>query len=248
MGFGKKVLTCKEGVENSDSIEVKLILVCAQVLEKLREFLARGKGPQFLFPDGDPLTHFLIRSVRVLESWTDVASVDAGDDGGIRILRNLSQSLGKNRLRRGGERRGPCLYRLMQSATENGKNGEGAAWKKKIPQGLKPDDNEFDRVLPLEATGLLVDGKRATRGKVGKKVVSRKDIAQGGSITRRKAGQFCWATVAYAENDDAGGKPVCVAPKSVSFRVEAEVNSKIDMRNNRSAQIVRDLFEGRDFF
>ena len=54
--------------------------------------------------------------------------------------------------------------------------------------------------------------------------------------------------MAYAENDDAGGKPVGVAPKSVSFRVEAEVNSKIDMRNNRSAQIVRDLFEGRDFF
>ena len=248
MGFGKKVLTRKEGVENSDSIEVKLILVCAQVLEKLREFLARGKGPQFLFPDGDPLAHFLIRSVRVLESWTDVASVDAGDDGGTRILGNSSQSLGKNRLRRGGEGRGPCLYRLMQSATEDGKDGEGAAWKKKIPQGLKPDDNEFDRVLPLEATGLLVDGKRATRGKVGKKVVSGRDIAQGSSITRGEAGQFCWATVAYAKDNNAGGKPVGVAPKSVSFGVEAEVNSKIDMRNNRSAQIVRDLFEGRDFF
>jgi len=130
MGFGKKVLTRKEGVENSDSIEVKLILVCAQVLEKLREFLARGKGPQLLFPDGDPFTHFLIRRVRVLESWTDVASVDTGDDGGIRILRNSSQSLGKNRLRRGGERRGPCLYRSMQSAAKNGKDGEGATWEK----------------------------------------------------------------------------------------------------------------------
>ena len=133
------------------------------MLEKLREFLARGKSPQLLFPDGDPLTHFLIRSVRVLESWTDVASVDAGDDGGIRILRNSSQSLGKNRLRRGGERRAPCLYRLMQSATEDGKDGEGAAWKKKIPQGLKPDDDEFDRVLSLESAGFLSDRKR-TRG------------------------------------------------------------------------------------
>ena len=160
-GFGSEILACEEGVENSNSIEIVVILVGAEMLKKLGEFFARGKGPQLLFPDGDPLTHFLIRSVRVLESWTDVASVDAGDDGGIRILRNSSQSLGKNRLRRGGERRAPCLYGLMQSATENGKNGEGAAWKKKIPQGLKPDDNEFDRVLPLEATGLLVDGKRA---------------------------------------------------------------------------------------
>ncbi len=100
----------------------------------------------------------------------------------------------------------------------------------------------------MEATGLLVDGKIASRGKVGEKVVSRRDIAQGSSITCGEAGQFCWATVAYAENDDAGGKPVGVAPKSVSFGVETEVNSKIDVRSNRSAQIVRDLLEGRDFF
>jgi hypothetical protein len=53
--------------------------------------------------------------------------------------------------------------------------------------------------------------------------------------------------VAYSENNDAGGEPVGVAPKSVSFGVETEVNSKIDVRNNRSAQIVRDLLEGRDF-
>jgi hypothetical protein len=28
-GFGSGILACEEGVENSDSIEVKLILVCA---------------------------------------------------------------------------------------------------------------------------------------------------------------------------------------------------------------------------
>ena len=75
-----------------------------------------------------------------------------------------------------------------------------------------------------------------------------RNFAEGGSISHGKAGEFTGATVAYAENDDAGGKPVGVAPKSVSFGVETEANSKIDMRNNRSAQIVRDLFEGRDFF
>ena len=75
-----------------------------------------------------------------------------------------------------------------------------------------------------------------------------RNFAEWGSVSHRKAGEFTGATVAYAENDDAGGKPVGVAPKSVSFGVETEVNSKIDMRNNRSTQIVRDLFEGRDFF
>ena len=75
-----------------------------------------------------------------------------------------------------------------------------------------------------------------------------RNFAKRGSVSRGKAGEFTGATVAYPENDDAGGKPVGVAPKGVSFGVEAEVNSKIDMRNNRSAQIVQDLFEGRDFF
>ena len=75
-----------------------------------------------------------------------------------------------------------------------------------------------------------------------------RNFAERGSVSCGKAGEFTGATVAYAENDDAGGTPVCVAPKSVSFRVEIKVNPKIDMRNNRSAQIVRDLFEGRDYF
>ena len=100
------------------------------MLEKLREFLARGKSPQLLFPDGDPLTHFLIRRVRVLESWTDVAAIDTGDHGGVGVLGELGKSLGKNRLRGGRERRGSSFHSLMESATKNGKDGEGSTWKK----------------------------------------------------------------------------------------------------------------------
>ena len=74
------------------------------------------------------------------------------------------------------------------------------------------------------------------------------NFAERSSVSHGKAGEFTGATVAYAENDDAGGKPIGVAPNSVSFGVESEVNPKIDMRNNRSAQIVRDLLEGRDLF
>jgi len=103
-------------------------------------------------------------------------------------------------------------------------------------------------VLPLEATGLLVDGKRATRGKVGKKVVSGRNFAERGSVSHGKAGEFNGATVAYAKDNDAGREPVFVAPEGVGFGVKIQVHAKIDMRNNRSAQIVRDLFERRDFF
>ncbi len=75
-----------------------------------------------------------------------------------------------------------------------------------------------------------------------------RNFAERGPVSYGKAGEFTGATVAYAKNNDAGGKPVSVAPKSVSFGVETEVNSKIDVRNNRSTQIVWDLFEGRDLF
>lgn len=49
-GFGSEILACEEGVENSDSIEIIVILVGAEMLKKLGEFFARGQGPQFLFP------------------------------------------------------------------------------------------------------------------------------------------------------------------------------------------------------
>ncbi len=50
LGFGSEILACEEGVENSDSIEIVVILVGAKMLKKLGEFFARGQGPQFLFP------------------------------------------------------------------------------------------------------------------------------------------------------------------------------------------------------
>ena len=49
-GFGPEILACEEGVENSDAIEIVVILVGAEMVKKLGEFFARGQGPQFLFP------------------------------------------------------------------------------------------------------------------------------------------------------------------------------------------------------
>jgi len=96
----------------------------------------------------------------VLKSWANVAAIDTGNDGGVGVLGELGKSLGKNRLRGGRERRDSLFHSLMEPAAENGKDGEGATWEKKIAQSLKPDDNEFDRVLSLESAGFLADRKR----------------------------------------------------------------------------------------
>ena len=50
MGFCAKVFTGKERVEDSNSIEIKPILVFAEVLEKLGEFFGGGETPQFFLP------------------------------------------------------------------------------------------------------------------------------------------------------------------------------------------------------
>ena len=50
LSFGPEILACKEGVENSDSIEIVVILIGTEMLKKLGEFFTRGQGPKFLFP------------------------------------------------------------------------------------------------------------------------------------------------------------------------------------------------------
>jgi hypothetical protein len=105
--------------------------------------------------------NFLFCGKGVLKSRTDVAAVDTGNHGGVGVLGELGKSLGKNRLRGGGERRDSLFHSLMESAAENGKDAKGAIWEKQIPQGLKPDDDEFDRVLSLESAGFLADRERA---------------------------------------------------------------------------------------
>lgn len=59
-----------------------------------------------------------------------MAAIDTGDHGGVGVLGELGKSLGKNRLGGGGERRGSPFHSLMESATKNGKDGEGATWEK----------------------------------------------------------------------------------------------------------------------
>ena len=59
-----------------------------------------------------------------------MAAVDTGNHGGVGVLGELGKSLGKNRLRGGREGRNSSFHSLMESATKNGKDGEGATWEK----------------------------------------------------------------------------------------------------------------------
>jgi len=154
MGFGAKVLTGEEGVKNADSIEVKPVLICAQVPEKFGKCFRGGKGPQLFFPSRHLSLNFFVCGKRVLKARTNMASVDAGDDCGVRRLRQFPQGSGKNRFRRGFARRCPCFHGVLKSTAEDGKDGEGATWKKEIAKGLKPDHNKFDRVFSLKAPSL----------------------------------------------------------------------------------------------
>ena len=151
MGFGAKVLTGEEGVKNADSIEVKPVLIRAQVPEKFGECFGGGKGPQLFFPSRDLSLNFFVCGKGVLKARTDMASVDAGDDRSVRLLRQFPQGSGKNRFRRSFGRRSPCFHGVLESTAEDRKDGEGATWKKEIAKGLKPDHNKFDRVFSLKA-------------------------------------------------------------------------------------------------
>ena len=154
MGFGAKVLTGKESVKNADSIKVKPVLICAEVPEKFRECFGGGKGPQLFFPSRYLSLNFFVCGKGVLKARADMASVDAGDDRSVPLLRQLPQGFSKNRFRRSFTRRCPCFHGVLKSAAEDGKDGEGATWKKEIAKGLKPDHNKFDRVFSLKAPSL----------------------------------------------------------------------------------------------
>lgn len=59
-----------------------------------------------------------------------MAAVDTSNHSDVGLLGELGKSLGKNSLRGSGERGGSRFHSVMESAAENGKDGEGATWKK----------------------------------------------------------------------------------------------------------------------
>lgn len=134
----------------------------------------------------------------------------------------------------------------MEAPAKNGQDGKGAIGEKKIPESLEPDDDKFEGVLALKATGFRGDGERATGGEGRKKLAIRLNGAKRGAKAERLAGQLGRTAVADPQNDDARGKPGRVAPERVSLGVVIEVHAKIDMRDDGKASRGRRFFDGRN--
>ena len=132
IGFGAKVLTSEKSMKNSDAVEVKPVPIRPQMLKKTGKRFGGSKGPKLFFPFRDLGPNLFVGSERMLKSRADVASVDAGDDRSIRVMREFPKGSGKNRFRRSFARRCPCLHGGLEPTAEDGKDGEGAAWKKEI--------------------------------------------------------------------------------------------------------------------
>lgn len=122
--------------------------------EKFGKCFGGGKGPQLFFPSRYLGLNFFVCGKGVLKARTDMASVDAGDDRSVWLLRQFPQSSGKNRFRRSFARRSSCFHGVLKSTAKDGKDGERATWKKEIAKCLKPDHNKFDRVFSLKAPSL----------------------------------------------------------------------------------------------
>ena len=238
LGFGTKLLPRHQGVKDADPVEIKSVLVGGEMLEEGFQGLTGGEGPKLLFPGRHPGADLGIGRKGVLEAGPDMTPVDAGDPGGVGILGSFREGVGKEAFRRIGGGRLASFHRILKSSTENGQNGERSVGKKEIPQGLQPNHHEFDRVLPLESPGFLSERKGKTAGDFGKEVGIGFDLTERGLKAGGQAGQFAGATMAHAQNDDAGGEPVPVTPMGVGFGIEVEVHPEIDMGNDGATEIL----------
>jgi len=248
LDFGLESLTGQEGVENAHPVEIKGVGVRGKVLEKVRQSFSGGHLPKLFFPGSDPLTDLFIGFKGMLESGSDMATVDAGHPSSVWIIgpREGGKRLGENsrgiRIPRGFA----FFHKLLQSAAENGQDGEGAVGEKEITQGLEPDHDELNRVFPLKGAGVANQGERTAGGEAGVEGLVRFHLPERGFVAGGKAGELVVGTVADAKNDNAGREPAGVPPQGVGFRVKAEVHPEINVGNDRAADLADPRFGGTD--
>ena len=167
LDLGLEIAAGEEGVEDADPVEVEAVGVGREVLEEVGEGFRGGKAPEMLFPRRDEATDFFIGFEGVLEAGADVATVDAGDPGGIRIVgaREAGERLGENsrgiRIGRGNA----LFHKVLKAAAKDGKDGEGAVGKEEIAEDLQPDDHKFNGVFALEGLDITDERERAAGGK-----------------------------------------------------------------------------------
>jgi hypothetical protein len=238
LDLGLKGAAGEEGVENADAVEVEAVGVGGEVLKEIGEGFGGGHAPEMSFPGGDEAAHFFIGVKRVAEAGADVAAVDAGDPGGVGIVGTgeAGERLGENSRGISPGRWNAFFHEVMQTAAENGEDGEGAVGKEEIAQDLEPDDHELDGVFALEGLGLADEGEGAAGGEGGVEGLIGFHLAERGFEAGGEAGELVAGAVPDAENDDARGKPAGIAPLGVGFGVEAEVHPEIDVGDDGAAE------------
>jgi hypothetical protein len=100
----------------------------------------------------------------------------------------------------------------LKTPAKNREDRECAIGEKEVPEGLQPNNDEFDRVFALKSAGFRIDGKGATGRKGGKEVLIRLCYPKGAFETGREAGNFSRATVSNSQNNHTGRKPVLIPP------------------------------------
>ena len=238
LDFGPEVTAGQEGVEDADPVKVKPVGVGREVLEEIGQGAGGGNAPKMLFPRGHEAPDFFIGLERVLEARADVATVDAGDPGGVGIVRagQAGEGFGENSrgIRFGG--RNTLLHEILQTTAEDGQNGEGVVGKEEIAENLQPDHDEFDGVLSLEGLGVAYEGEGAAGGEGLVKGMVGFHFTQWGFEAGGKAGELITGAVADPEDDDPGGEPVGIAPLGVGFGIEAEVHPEINVGDDGAAE------------
>ena len=117
-------------MEYADPIEVVLILILAEMGEKIGKGVTGGQSPQLLFPIGDLSSHFRIGGKGVFKAGADVASINTGHERGARIFGKGGEGTGEECFGGRGGWRALSGYGGLKSATQDGENGKGAVWEK----------------------------------------------------------------------------------------------------------------------
>ncbi len=252
LDLGLEVAASKEGVEDADPVEVEAVGVGREMLKEIGQGLGGGNAPEVLFPRGHEAPDLFIGVKRVLEAGADVATVNTGDPGSIGIVRagQAGECLGENSRGIRFGRRNALLHEILQAAAEDRQDSEGAVGKKEVTEDLKPDHDEFDGVLSLKGLGVADEGEGAAGGEGLVKGMVGFHLAKRGFEAGGEAGELVTGAVADAEDDDAGGEPVRVAPLGVGFGIEAEVHPEINVGDDGAAEFPvpglgrPDLFQG----
>jgi hypothetical protein len=136
----------------------------------------------------------------------------------------------------------------MEAPAKNREDRECAIGEKEVPEGLQPNNDEFNRVFALKSAGFRIDREGATGRKGGKELLIGLYYPKGAFETGGEAGDFARATVSNSQNNHPGRKPVLIPPQSIGFCVQIKINAEIDMRDNGSTQIRRGIFSRTNFF